>query len=52
MHAIDEDDSENIEELDDNEEDLQACCLFEKGENEQWREVISRRRRKSIKSHC
>ena len=43
VYAIGEDDSENIEESVDNEEDLQACCLLEESEHEQWQEVISRR---------
>ena len=30
MNAIDEDESENFEETNDNEEDLQAWCLFGK----------------------
>ena len=41
MYAIGEDDSENIEESADNEEDLQARCLLEDSEHEQWQEVIS-----------
>ena len=41
--AIDEDDSENVEEATGNEEDLQAWCLSEESENEQWQEVTSRR---------
>ena len=28
MHAVDEDDSENVEEATDDEEDLQAWCLY------------------------
>ena len=36
LYAIDEDDSENIEESSDNEEYLQAWCLREESENEQW----------------
>ena len=42
MYAIDEDDSENIAESVDNEEELQAWCLLEESEHEQWQEVISR----------
>ena len=49
LHAIDEDDSENGEEATDNEEDLQAWCLFEECENEQWQEVISRRDKQKVK---
>ena len=57
LYAIDEDDSENIEESADNDADLQAWCLLEESENEQCQEVISRRdkakgRRKPIKRHC
>ena len=40
---MDEDDSENTEESAENEEDLQAWCLLEENEHEQWQEVISRR---------
>ena len=40
---MDEDDSENAEESAENENDLQAWCLLEESENEQWQEVISRR---------
>ena len=44
LYAIDEDDSENVgKEATDNEEDLQAWCLLEESENEQWQEVISKR---------
>ena len=43
MYAIDEDDSENVEEDTDNEEDWQAWCLSEERENEQWQEVVSKR---------
>ena len=43
LYVIDEDDSENVEESAENEEDLQAWCLLEESENEQWQEVISRR---------
>ena len=42
MYSIDEDDSGNVEEATDNEEDVQAWCLLEESENEQWQEVISR----------
>ena len=41
LYAIDEDESENIEETLDNDEELQAWCLLEQSENEQWHEVIS-----------
>ena len=36
LYAVDEDDSENVEESTENEEDLQAWCLLEGSENEQW----------------
>ena len=49
LYAIDEDDSENFEEAADNEEDLQAWCLLEESENEQWEEVISRRDKQKVK---
>ena len=49
LYAIDEDDSENIEESADNEEDLQAWCLLQESESEQWQEVISRRDKRRVK---
>ena len=49
LYAIDENDSENIEEPADNEKDLQAWCLLEESENEQWQEVISRRDKQTTK---
>ena len=49
MYAIDEDDSENIEESADNEVDLQAWRLLEESEHEQWQEVISRRDKQEAK---
>ena len=49
MYAIDEDDSEIVEESTENEEDLQAWCLQEESENEQWKEVISRRNKQRAK---
>ena len=49
LYAIDEDDSENVEEATDNEEDLEAWCLLERSENEQWQEVISRRDKQKVK---
>ena len=49
MYAIDEDDSENLEEALDNEEDLRAWCLSEESENEQWQEAISRRDKQKVK---
>ena len=51
MHAVDDDDSGNVEEATDNEEDMQAWCLLEESENEQWQEVISRRDRQQENSH-
>ena len=42
LYAVDEDDGENAEESTENEEDLQAWCLLEESENEQWQEVISK----------
>ena len=36
VYAIDEDDIDNIEEAPDNEEELQAWCLLEESEHEQW----------------
>ena len=49
VYAVDEDDGENVEESAENEEDLQAWCLLEESENEQWREVISRRSKQRAK---
>ena len=49
LYAIDEDDSENVEEPAESEEDLQAWCLLEESENEQWQEVISRRSKQRAK---
>ena len=43
LYAIAENDTENVKEATDTEEDLQALCLLEESENEQWQEVISRR---------
>ena len=43
LRAIDEDETENVEETPNNDEELQAWCLLEERENEQWQEVISRR---------
>ena len=36
--AVDEDDGENADESTENEDDLQAWCLLEESENEQWQE--------------
>ena len=49
MYAIDEDDSEHVGEATDNEEVLQAWCLLEESDNEQWQEVISRRDKQKLK---
>ena len=51
MYAINEDDSENVEESAEDEDDLQAWCLLEESENEQWQEVISRRNKRSVKTN-
>ena len=47
--AVDEDDSENVEESAENEEDWQAWCVLEESENEQWQEVICRRDKQRAK---
>ena len=47
LYAMDEDDSENAEESAEKKEDLQAWCTLEESENEQWQEVISRRRKQT-----
>ena len=49
LYAIDEDDSANVEESAEDEDDLQAWCLLEESENEQWQEVISRRNKQRVK---
>ena len=49
LYAVDEDDGENAEESTENEEDLQAWCLLEESENEQWQEVISKQNKRSVK---
>ena len=43
MYAIDEDDSEHVDDATDNEEDLLAWCLSEESEHEQWQDVVIRR---------
>ena len=48
---MDEDDSENVEEPTENEENLQAWCILEESENEQWQEVISRRNKQRVKKN-
>ena len=49
MHAIDEGESESIEETPDKDEDLQAWCLLEESEQEQWQEVVNRRDTQKVK---
>ena len=44
-----EDETENIEETPDTDEELQARCLLEDSENEQWQEVISKRDKHKVK---
>ena len=48
LYAFGEDGSE-AEESVENEEDLQAWCMLEESENEQWQEVISRRSKQRAK---
>ena len=48
FYANDEDESETIEETLDNNEELQAWCLLELGETEQWQVVISRRDKQKV----
>ena len=49
LFAMDEDDSENTEASAENEEDLQAWCILQESEREQWQEVISRRSKQRAK---
>ena len=49
MYAVDEDENENIEESVEEEDDLQAWCLLDESESEQWREVIHKRSKKKAK---
>ena len=49
LYAIDEDENENVEESAEDEDDLQAWCLLEESESEQWQEVISRRKKQRVK---
>ena len=49
LYAIDEDDSDNVEESAEDEDDLQEWCLLEESENEQCQEVISRRNKQRVK---
>ena len=56
MYAIDEDDSENVEESTKNEEDLQAWCLLKEvkmsSDRRRSSDETSKERRKPIKHHC
>ena len=53
VYAMDEDDREDTKEYSnrttESEEDLQAWCILEESESEQWQEVISRRSRQRAK---
>ena len=49
LYAIDEDENENVEESAEDEDDLQAWCLLEESESEQWQEVISKRNKQRVK---
>ena len=49
LYAIDEDDNENVDKSTEDEDDLQAWCLLEESQNEQWQEVISRRNKRKTK---
>ena len=49
LNAVDEDENENIEESVEEEDDLQAWCLLEESESEQWQEVISRKNKRRVK---
>ena len=49
LYAVDEDENENIEESVEEEDDLQAWCLLEESESEQWQEVINRRSKQRMK---
>ena len=49
LYAVDEDENENVEESVEEEDDLQAWCLLEESESEQWQEVISKRSKQRIK---
>ena len=49
MYAVDEDESENIQETRDNDEERQAWCLLAESANEQLQEVISRRDTQKVK---
>ena len=49
LYAVDEDENENTEESVEDEEELQAWCLLEESESEQWQEVTSRRTKQRAK---
>ena len=49
LYAVDEDENENIEESVEEEDDLQAWCLLEESESEQWQEVINKRNKQRTK---
>ena len=53
LYAMDEDDSEDTKDCSnrstESEEDMQAWCILEESESEQWQEVISRRSRQRAK---
>ena len=51
LYAIDEEDSEHVEEANDSEEDLQAWCLLEESENVQWQEVVNKRKTEDEKAN-
>ena len=49
MYALDEDDSGSNKESTESEEDLQAWCILEESESEQWQQVIIRKSRLAAK---
>ena len=49
LYAVDEDENENIEESVEDEDDLQAWCLLEDSQSEQWQEVINRKSKQRVK---
>ena len=49
LYAVDEDENVNVEESVEEEDDLQAWCLLEESESEQWREVIHRKIKQKAK---
>ena len=49
LFSVGEDDGESAEEPTENEEDLQAWCLLEESENEQWQKVISKQNKRKVK---